>query len=324
MKSASCFLSLWLVAAVVGCAAATKSAAQVQSFPDVRVRFVKPTSREMLEKDADLTIDMGARRIRVKSSDRPLDIGFEEVQKAVVELDTLGRKAGFAASIAGLIAGGLLFGNSVTTAIDKPFDGDHFLHLRHGKAGYGSTEYGLVIGRKSVPQALPALRTALGERLEIPVFTEKVEAMDKDKLPPVKDTYHSLNTDRVHPLPEVRPDKALVVVVTPATIMRRFGPEKAYGIAPLYANGTLVGVSGPGCYTFFHLDPGETLLVTQVHDAVGLRLNLQAGEAYYLTQALYAKGIRLQSFLTRHSPELVMYEVAGSLWSEWGPGPARK
>lgn len=324
MKPASCFVNLWLATTVVFCVAATRSPAQVHSFPDVRVRFAKLDSREMIEKKANLTIDLGARRILVKSADRPLDIGFDEVQKSVIELDTLGRKAGFAASIAGLIAGGILFGNSVTTAIDKPFDGDHFLYLRHGIPGGGSGEYGLVIGRASVPKALPALQAAFGARLEVSVFTEKVEAMDKGKLPSVKDAYHYTNTDRVHPMPEVRPDKALVVVVTPATIMRNFGPGRPNGTAPLYANGTLVGVSSPGCYTYFHLDPGETLLVTQLHDAVGLRLNLETGSAYYLTQTLYAKGIRLQSFLTRHSPELVMYEVSGSLWSEWAPGPANK
>lgn len=324
MKTIPNFVSLWLAATAIWCAVPASSTAQVQSFPDVRVRFVKPTDREMLEEDADLTIDMGARRIRVKSSDRPLDIGFDDVQQAVIELDTLGRKAGFAASIAGLIAGGILFGNSVTTAIDKPFDNDHFLHLRYRKVDGSNAEYGLVIGRASVPKALPTLQAAFGDRLMVPVFTEKVEAMDKGKLPPVKDAFHYLNTDRVHPLPELRPDKALVVVVTPATIMRRFGPGKPNGITPLYANGALVGVSSAGCYTFFHLDPGETFLVSQTHDVVGLRLNLKAGEAYYLTQTLYAKGIRLQSFLTRHSSELVMYEVAGSLWSEWGPGPAKK
>ncbi len=324
MKTAPRFIPLWLTATAVWCAAPADSIGQALSFPDVRVRFVKTGDREMLEKEADLTIDLGARRLRVKSSDRPLDIGFDEVQQAVVELDTLGRKAGFAASIAGLIAGGILFGNSVTTAIDKPFDGDHFLCLRHGKPGGGSNEYGLVIGRTSVPKVLPALRTALGERLEVPVFTEKVEAMDKEKLPPMKDAFHYTTTDHVHPLPEVRPDKALVVVVTPATIMRRFGPGKPNGVAPMYANGVLAGVSSAGGYTFFHLDPGETFIASQTHDVVGLRLNLEAGKAYYLTQTLYAKGIRLQSFLTRHSPELVMYEVAGSLWSEWGPGPGKK
>jgi hypothetical protein len=53
-------------------------------------------------------------------------------------------------------------------------------------------------------------------------------------------------------------------------------------------------------------------------------MKLEAGKDYYLTQTLYAKGIRLRSFLTRHSKELVMYEVAGSLWSDWGLDEGKK
>ena len=106
--------------------------------------------------------------------------------------------------------------------------------------------------------------------------------------------------------------------------MRRIGPEKRYGITRLFANNTLVGITGPGTYLFFYLEPGEYFLASQTFDVVGLRMNLEAGKDYYLTQTLYAKGIRLRSFLTRHSKELVMYEVAGSLWSDWGLDEGKK
>jgi hypothetical protein len=46
-------------------------------------------------------------------------------------------------------------------------------------------------------------------------------------------------------------------------------------------------------------------------------MKLEAGRDYYLTQTLYPKGFSMRTFLTRHSKELVMYEVAGALWSEW-------
>jgi len=303
---------------------AATAAAQQATFTDVKVRFVKSHERELDEKDAHLVLDHAARRLRVESSDRPLDISYDDVQKVVVEVDTLGRKAGFGASFVGMFAGGLLFGNAITTAIDKPFDNDHFVYLEYKKPDGSTTPHGLTIGKQSVPQAMKALQAAFGDRLQVPVFDEKPEEMDKRQLTSSKTRYRYINTDKQHPLPELRPDKALVVVATPATIMRRIGPEKHYGIASLHASDVLVGVTGPGCYIFFYLDPGDYFLVSQTADVVGLRMKLEAGKDYYLTQTLYAKGIRLRSFLTRHSKELVMYEVAGSLWSDWGLDESKK
>ena len=304
--------------------AATLSAQQA-TFSDVKARFVKSNDREMDEKGADLILDDAARRLRVKSGDRPLDVAYDDVQKVVVEVDTLGRKAGFGASFLGFAVGGWLFQNAIATSIDKPFKDDHFVYLEYKKPDGSIAWYGLVVGKESVPAALKALQAAFGEHLEIPAFSEKAEQVDKKQFSDEKIRIHYLNTDKQHPLPELRPDKALVVVATPATIMRRIGPEKRYWIASLWANGRLVGLTGPGCYLFFYLDPGEYLLTSHTFDIVGLRMKLEAGKDYYLTQTLYAKGlIRLHSFLTRHSKELVMYEVAGSLWSDWGLEEGKK
>jgi hypothetical protein len=313
----SCFLSvafLLLVSSAVSAA---------QTFSDVKARFAKSNEREMDEKGADLTLDAAARRLRVKSGDRPLDVAYDDVQKVVVEVDTLGRKSGFGASFLGMFAGGLLFGNAIATSIDKPFDNDHFIYLAYKKADGSYADYGLVIGKESVPQALKALQQAFGEKVEVPAFAEKVEELDKKQFPSDKSRVRHISTDKKHPLPEVRPDAALVVVVTPSTIMRRFA-EKNYGIARAYANNKLVAVSSPGAYLYFYLEPGEYLLASETFDVTGLRMKLEAGKDYYLTQTLYAKGIRLRSFLTRHSKELVMYEVSGSLFSDWGPEEAKK
>lgn len=232
---------------------ATTVSAQQMTFTDVKARFAKSNEREMDEKGADLIFDDSARRLRVKSGDRPLDIGYDNVQKVVVEVDTLGRKAGFGASFVGMLAGGLLFGNAIATSIDKPFDNDHFVHLDCKRPDGSGASYGLVVGRQSVPQVLKALQAAFGERVQFPAFTETAETIDKKQFASDKSRVRYLNTDKQHPPPELRPDKALVVVATPATIMRRIGPEKHYGITRLYANNALVGVTGPGTYLFFYL-----------------------------------------------------------------------
>ena len=52
-------------------------------------------------------------------------------------------------------------------------------------------------------------------------------------------------------------------------------------------------------------------------------MKLEAGKDYYLTQSAFDDGWDSKTFLVRHSKELVMYEVAGSLWSEWTQ-PAKK
>jgi len=303
---------------------ASTLSAQQSTFSDVKARFAKTNEREMDEKGADLVFDASARRLRVKSSDRPLDVAYDDVTKVVVEVDTLGRKAGFGASFIGMMAGGLLFSNAIATSIDKPFDNDHFVLLEYKQPGGASASCGLVVSKNAVPAVLQALKATFGDRVMVPVFNEKAEQVEKDTLPAANARFRHKNTDKRLPMPELRPDKALVVVVTPSTIMRRFGPERTYPIAILHANGVPVGVSCPGCYLFFHLDPGEYSLISQTHDAVGLRMKLEAGKDYYLSQTLYAKGIRLRSFLTRHSKELVMYEVAGSLWSDWGPQEEKK
>jgi hypothetical protein len=299
---------------VAGLLLAGTLSAQQSTFSDVKARFAKSNEREMEEEGAALILDDANRRLRVKSGDRPLDISYDDVTKVVIEVDTLGRKAGFGASFIGMMAGGVLFQNAIATSIDKPFDNDHYVVLEYKHAG-GQAAYGLIIEKNAVPAVLKALQGAVGERLHVPVFDEKTLEVGKDTLPKTRFKY--LNTDKKHPLPEVRPDKALVVVVSPATVMRRIGPEKKYGYAALFANKVPVGLTGPGCYLFFYLDPGDYELISQTYDAVGLRMKLEAGKDYYLTQTLYAKGIRPRSFLTRHSKELVMYEVAGSLWSEW-------
>lgn len=299
-------------------------AAQPATFGEVSVRFPKAAKRELDEKRASLTLNDTARRLLVTSSDRPLDVGYDEVTKVIVEVDTMGERASFGATFAGMFAGGLLFGGAITNSIDKPFDGDHFVYIEHAKAGAPPAPYVLRVSRPSVPRVLQALKASFGERVVVPVFDEKPETIDKKTLKSGKTRWRQVSTSKQHPLPEPQEGKALLVVVCPATIMRRSPEEKPGAWASLHANDVVVGANGPGTYSFFHLDPGEYLLISQTHDAVGLRMTLEAGGEYYLTQTVYAKGMRPRSFLTRHSKELVMFEVSGSMWSDWALDDGKK
>lgn len=297
---------------------ATQARSQGQvSFSDAEVRYVKDDKRELDFDDAVLTLDSTTRRLHVKTAKHPLDISFDDVEKVVVEVNTLGKKAGFGASFLGMFAGGLLFGNAIATSIDKPFKNDHFVYLEIKKPNGGTSGYLLSIGKDSTPQAMNALKAAFGERLIIPVFEEKLETVDKAPLADQKIRLKAVATDKQHPMPELRPDKALVVVTCPATIMVRVRQEKGMYGAALFAGEKLVGFNGPGTYNFFYLDPGEYMLTSVTKDAVGLRMKVEAGKEYYLIQTFYAKGIFLRSLLVRHSKEVTMFEVGGSLWADW-------
>jgi len=308
----------------------------IETFSDIKVRFVKDRERKMDDKDADLTLDATARRLRVRSAQRPLDVSYDDIQKIFVEVNTFGHKAGFGAGILGVLAGGVLFGDAIATSIDKPFDNDHFVLFDYKKSDGAASQYLINVDNKSVPRVLKALKNAFGDRVFVPVFDEKAESVDRKKFTMAKartrfDSEEEtlpiskklkirlIPTNKQHPLPEPRADKALIVVTTPATIFPQPKTEKAFiGAAPLYANDTLVGFSGAGGYVFFYLPPGEYFLSSPGKDVVGLRMKLEAGKDYYLTQTLYGSLLRgIRTFLTRHSKELVMYEVAGSLWSEW-------
>ena len=127
-----------------------------------------------------------------------------------------------------------------------------------------------------------------------------------------------------HPLPQVRADKALMVVASP--LGGTFRPTEINKWTPFYAKvlagDQLMAANAPGTYSFFYLDPGEYLLVTQamvekkVVDITGLRIQVEAGKDYYLMQTIYISG-GMKSFLTRHSKEVVMQEVSELRWSEW-------
>ena len=44
-------------------------------------------------------------------------------------------------------------------------------------------------------------------------------------------------------------------------------------------NDQVVAVNGSGTYTFFYLDPGEHLLVSQANDLTGMRIKLEAARS---------------------------------------------
>jgi hypothetical protein len=124
-----------------------------------------------------------------------------------------------------------------------------------------------------------------------------------------------VKVDKVHhPLPDIKPDKALVVVVCPAAQARDAGRG---GSSKIDANGRVVAATKLGTYSFFYLDPGEYVLLSQVNYGQGIRINLEGGKDYYFTNDWGIGSGEVRSGLTRHSREIVMFYVSGAWYSDW-------
>jgi hypothetical protein len=146
-------------------------------------------------------------------------------------------------------------------------------------------------------------------------IVDKDGDMDKSRIPDWKSKY-SIKLDRTaHPLPEVKSDKATIIVVCPPLIAR----ETGYGSeVKLHANGKVIAVNEMGTYSIAYVDPGKYLLISQAENANGFEIDLEAGKTYYFIQEMVI-GVfgRILAMLSRNSPEVVMYLADGAYLSDW-------
>lgn len=63
--------------------------------------------------------------------------------------------------------------------------------------------------------------------------------------------------------------------------------------------------------------PGDYPLVSQVENASGFRIKLEAGKDYYFLQDTFMGMWKARTALSRHTKELVMYELSGAHYSDW-------
>lgn len=132
---------------------------------------------------------------------------------------------------------------------------------------------------------------------------------------PTLKSKHAVRIDKHdHPLPEPKLDKATVVVDCPPLAARYAGRGIQF---KLHANGRVVAVNKWGTYSFAYLDPGKYRLASQSENAYGFDLELEAGKTYYFLQNTYQGVLKSETSLTRESPELVMFLVDGSYYSDW-------
>jgi len=284
---------------------ASLAAAEPVVFRNVKVRFNKNTTdRPLVDKDANLSLDDVARKLVVSSDDRPLAVSYDEVQKVVFDVSTHMRGGAMAALVGGLAG----------AAIASQHVDDYWCYLEYRAADGSVTTYMLEIGKESSPQVIEKMKAAFGDRVVIAEFNEKEAAIDKSTLTDLQ-SKHDLKVDKKdHPIPESRANQALIVVVCPPLAARFSGKGPQY---KLHVNNRVVAVNKMGTYSFFYLDPGEYLLASQTENASGFRMTVEAGKDYYILQDTFSGVWKSRTKLSRHSKELVMYELGGAYLANW-------
>ncbi|MGH9577011.1 MAG: hypothetical protein ACRD3R_06195, partial [Terriglobales bacterium] len=168
-------------------------------------------------------------------------------------------------------------------------------------------------GKETSDQVVEKMRAIFGNRVILAEFPEAVE-MDKNTLAALQ-TKHDIKVDKKNrPMPELKPDKALVVAVCPPLAARFAGGGNQF---KLHANDKVIAVNRMGTYSFAYLDPGKYKLVSQTENAVGMELELKAGEAYYFLQDVFQGTWKAKTGFSQHTKELVTYELNGAWHSDW-------
>lgn len=277
--------------------------AQQTVFTDVKVRFSKSaTGRLLVNKNADLVLDDGARRLIVKNKAHPLDVGYDDVQRLVFDLTTHMRGGG----------GGGLLGAAIASRLAT----DHWCYLEYKGTDGSAQPFLLKVPDESSANLIEKMKGLFDSKVEIAAYVEQDSVIEKETLKDAK-SKHVVRLDKQnHPIPDLRADKALVVVVCPALKPEHVGIS---GHFKFHANDRVVAVNEEGPYSFVHMDPGEYVLASQAENASGFRMTLEAGKDYYFMQNMFMGMMNPKTTLTRHSKELVMYEVNGSYYSDWKP-----
>jgi hypothetical protein len=191
---------------------------------------------------------------------------------------------------------------------------NYFFYLEYGSNGKG--EQLLEVPRESSKDVIAEATRSFGSKVTPSDYQEQGEQIDPAKLPGAK-SKDALKVDKHnHPLPEAKAGKALVVVVCPALAARYAGRGNQF---KLHANDRVIAVNKQGTYSFAYLDPGKYRLVSQSENAYGFEMELAAGKSYYFLQNTFGGVLKNDTSLSRHSPELVMYLLNGSYYSDWKP-----
>ncbi len=272
-------------------------------FEGVKIRrHMSAEKRELVDKIGVLTFEDESHKLTFRSSaGDQFAIPYSDITKVVFDTDTHG-----------------------TSYMASVHVHDRWLYLEY-RQGDHSEKALLVLPRALYNKATTKSQSLFGDRVTIANYPEKGESIsdgdcgvDKKQIPDWKAKY-SIKLDRTtHPLPEVKPDKATIIVVCPPLTARETGLGFQF---KLRANGKVIAVNDMGTYSIAYVDPGKYSLISQSDNANGFEMDLEAAKTYYFIQETVIGaafvGMRTLTMLSRNSPEVVMYLADGAYLSDW-------
>lgn len=278
--------------------------AQQTTYDKVKVRYNKGADDvRLVDKNVDLILDDGAKKLIVRGSDRPIEVNYDDVTKVVLET-TRHMRGGALGTLVGGVAGAAISAKKVQ---------DYWCYIEYKQADGSVQPYLLEVAKEVSDQVVDKMRANFGDRVVLAEFPE-AEEVDKKTLAALQ-SKHDVEVDKKNrPMPELKPDQALVVVVCPPLAARYAGKGNQF---KLHANDRVIAVNKMGTYSFAYVDPGEYLLVSQTENASGIRLKLEAGKDYYFLQNTFMGTWKAKTGLSQHTKELVMYELNGAWHSDW-------
>lgn len=259
--------------------------------------------RVLVDKVGALTFDDASKKLSFKDdAGDKLELNYDDIAKVSFEITTHMRGGALSQMIGG-IPGAIIAGKHVN---------DYWMYVAPA-AGKGEP-FLMEIQKDSSDKVIEKSKAVFGDRATIAEFSEKGEEVDKNKLKDLQSKHDLKVNKETHPLPELKPDKALVVVVCPPLAARYAGLGNQF---KLHANDQVIAVNRMGTYSFAYLEAGKYKLVSQSENANGFDMELESGKDYYFLQNTFQGAWKAQTALSRNTKELVMYEMDGSYYADW-------
>ncbi len=279
-------------------------AAQPTTFPKVKVRFSKPADRRMVDKDVDLTFDDAGNRLTTRGEHQPLSVAYGDVQKVVFDVSRHMRGGAMSQVVGGLVG----------AAMAAQRVNDYWMYVEYKDKDGKTVPYLMEIDKADADTVIKKSQALFGDRVTITAFTELATDIEKNTLKDLQSKHEMDPNKKDHPTPELKADKALVVVVCPSLAARYAGKGIQF---KFHANDKVVAINKWGTYSFVYLDPGEYTLVSQTENASALKIKLEAGKDYYFLQNTFMGTWKAKTGLSRNAKELVTYEMEGAYYSDW-------
>ncbi len=289
--------------------------ADSETFNHVKIhRHRSAEHRELVDKLGTLAFDDGNRKFSFTTNPEgahdtqsTTEIRYDSVTKIVFEVTTHMRGGGLAETLnaAGVPVAG--------TVIARQHVEDYWFYIAYQDDG-GAQELLFELPKNASPTVIDKAKNLFGPRVTIAEFQEKGEEVDPKTLSDIKSKQRERLDKNVRPLPEVKPDKATIVVVCPPLAARFTGRGNQF---KLHANDHVIAINREGTYSVAYLDPGKYRLVSQSENANGFEMEVEAGKTYYFLQNIFQGFLKGQTMLSRNSPELVTYLMSGTYFSDW-------